>query len=361
MPIGFLSFSAILLFGLSFPGNQEDIDNFPEKDISATEDRLVAALVEVDALCKRYGRTKKLAVDHLSFQIEEGAIYAFVGPNGAGKTTTIRVLATLLAYDSGNVNIAGYRVDTHPQDVRRLLGYIPDEFGLYGDMLAHEYLTFFASCYGVAAQQRQSIVDDLLELVGLEHRRDDEVRSLSRGMRQRLGLARALVHDPLLIVADEPAAGLDPRARVELREIFRVLQDMGKTIFLSSHVLRELDDVATHMGIIEQGQLVISDTIEAVRAHLRPYRQVRIQVLGSPDDAHAWLSHHPNVQNVELVPNTNGNVPFPTFMLRLEGDEAAVVALLGELVSAKIPVLSYTEERETLESLFLSLTQGIVS
>jgi ABC-2 type transport system ATP-binding protein len=250
-------------------------------------------------------------------------------------------------------------VDTHRRDVRRLLGFIPDEFGLYSEMLAQEYLEFFAGCYGVAPEKRSAMVRDLLSLVGLEHRRDDAVRTLSRGMRQRLGVARALVHDPAFVVADEPAAGLDPRARVELREIFRVLQEMGKTIFLSSHVLRELDDVATHVGIIEEGRLIASGPVGAIRARLRPHRRVRVSFLGASDDPQAWLSSHPRVLDVEPAEGRNGGPP--ALFVTLEGEEASVVELLAELVREGFAVLSYVEEQDTLESLFLNLTQGIVS
>ncbi len=358
------------------------------------------AILEVHDLCKTYRKTKRPALDGLTFQVEEGAVYAFVGPNGAGKTTTIRILATLLSFDAGQVRIAGYPVDTQPGEVRRLLGYIPDEFGLYGDMLAAEYLDFFARCYQIAPEKRSGMVDDLLDLVGLMHRRGDEVRTLSRGMRQRLGLARALVHDPTLIVADEPAAGLDPRARVELREIFKVLQKMGKTIFLSSHVLRELDDVATHVGIVEEGCLVASGTIQEIHARLRPHHQVRIVFLTpegdvltgtnesavgdlaqpgavardaiplSLDDAHAWLVDHPNVLSVEAQLQGNHDTQqrmLPTQKVRntllvtLDGTQETIVCVLAELVEAGFPVLSYTEERETLESMFLNLTRGVVS
>ncbi len=348
------------------------------------------AILEVCDLCKTYRKTRQPALDGLTFRVEEGAVYAFVGPNGAGKTTTIRILATLLRFESGQVRIAGYSVATQPGEVRRLLGYIPDEFGLYGDMLAAEYLDFFARCYQIAPEKRAGMVDDLLDLVGLAHRRDDEVRTLSRGMRQRLGLARALVHDPTLIVADEPAAGLDPRARVELREIFKVLQEMGKTIFLSSHVLRELDDVATHVGSIEEGCLVASGTIEEIHTRLRPHHQVRIVFLasegdGAPvedavplaaqptslDDAHVWLMNHPNVLNVEVQSQDNSDYPQHKNMLKhsyndsllvtLDGTQETLVRVLAELVEAGFPVLSYMEERETLESMFLNLTRGIVS
>ncbi len=321
----------------------------------------MTAILEVNNLRKTYRKAKRPAVDHLTFAVEEGAIYAFVGPNGAGKTTTIRIIATLLRSDGGEVRVGGYRIDTQRQDVRRLLGFIPDEFGLYGEMLVREYLEFFAGCYGVAPEKRAAMVSDLLELVGLAHRRDDAVQTLSRGMRQRLGVARALVHDPTLIVADEPAAGLDPRARVELREIFHALQEMGKTIFLSSHVLRELDDVATHAGIIEQGRLVASGTVDEIRARLRPHRRVRVTFLGPADDAQAWLAGHPQVIEVEVAQAAGRNGGAPALLVTLQGGEEAVAQLLAELIGAGFAVLSYTEEQDTLESLFLSLTQGIVT
>lgn len=321
----------------------------------------MSAILEVRNLRKVYRKGRRPALDGVSFEVEEGAIYAFVGPNGAGKTTTIRILATLLTLDGGEVRVGGYRVDTQPRDVRRLLGYIPDEFGLYGELPVAEYLDFFAACYGITPVKRRALTDDLLELVGLAGRRNDEVSSLSRGMRQRLGLARALVHEPALIVADEPASGLDPRARVELREILRALQEMGKTVFLSSHVLRELDEIATHVGIIEAGKLVVSGPLTEVRARLQPHRRIRISFGGPADDAQAWLTARPAVRGVERVPADNGNGSYPTLRVALEGDEQATVALLAALVGAGFPVLSYTEEKETLESLFLSLTQGVVS
>jgi len=317
------------------------------------------AILEVYDLCKTYRKANRPALDKLSFQVEEGAIYAFVGPNGAGKTTTIRILATLLSFDSGDVRVGGYQVNSQPQDVRRLIGYIPDEFGLYEEMGVAQYLDFFASCYGIAKDRRRGMVEDLLGLVGLSHRHNDEVRTLSRGLRQRLGLARSLVHDPALIVADEPAAGLDPRARVELREIFQVLQEMGKTIFLSSHVLRELDEIATHIGIVEEGKLVTSGTVEDIRARMRPHRCVRIAFVGPYDDAHVWLSRQPDVLSVEPVAGGNGTLP--GLLVAVQGDQTVLVRLLAELVRADFPVLSYVEERETLESMFLNLTQGIVS
>lgn len=341
----------------------------------------MSVILEIKDLTKTYPKARRPALDALSLQVESGAIYAFVGPNGAGKTTTIRIIATLLGFERGEVRLGGYSVRTQVREVRALLGYIPDEFGLYDEMSASEYLEFFASCYGMPPQKRRNIATDLLDLVGLSHRAGDEVRTLSRGMRQRLGLARALVHEPALILADEPAAGLDPRARVELRDILRVLQELGKTIFISSHVLRELDDIATHVGILEQGRMVAEGTPEDIRRKLRPHRCARIVLLGSPDDAQAWLAQHPAVRNVTVEAPLNG-APFdgapsngapsnsggfagtnhrPELVVTVEGNDEALAALLAELIGAGFPVLSFTEERETLENLFLDLTQGIVS
>lgn len=332
----------------------------------------MTAILKVENLRKTYRKGRRPAVDGLSFEVEEGAIYAFVGPNGAGKTTTISVLSTLMRFDSGDVRVGGYAVDKNPRDVRRLLGYIPDEFGLYGEMLATEYLDFFASCYGIDPSRRPPMIADLLDLVGLSQRANDQVRTLSRGMRQRLGLARALVHEPVLVVADEPAAGLDPRARVDLREIFRALQEMGKTIFLSSHVLRELDEVATHVGIIEMGRLVASGPLDEVRQKMNPQRRIRMTFLntdqaGEPsgktlDDAQAWLAACSDVISVEPTTEPgNGNGSHPALLVALSGGEDRVAWLLRTLIAEGFPLLSYTEERETLESLFLNLTQGGVS
>ncbi|MDX9954348.1 MAG: ABC transporter ATP-binding protein [Anaerolineae bacterium] len=337
----------------------------------------MSVILEIKDLTKTYPKARRPALDALSLQVESGAIYAFVGPNGAGKTTTIRIIATLLGFERGEVRLGGYSVRTQVREVRQLLGYIPDEFGLYDEMSASEYLEFFASCYGMPPQKRRSVATDLLDLVGLSHRAGDEVRTLSRGMRQRLGLARALVHEPALILADEPAAGLDPRARVELRDILRVLQELGKTIFISSHVLRELDDIATHVGILEQGRMVAEGTPEDIRRKLRPHRCARIVLLGPTDDAQAWLAQHPAVRSLALeappngAPSKNGGgtngatlnatLRRPELVVTVEGDDEALAALLAELIGAGFPVLSFTEERETLENLFLDLTQGIVS
>ncbi len=328
----------------------------------------MTAILEIKNLTKTYRKARRPALETLNLQVETGAIYAFIGPNGAGKTTTMRIIATLLAFEQGDVLLGGYSIRTHPQEVRRLLGYIPDEFGLYDEMSAVEYLDFFAACQGITPEKRRSISADLLELVGLNQRANDEVRTLSRGMRQRLGLARALVHEPALILADEPASGLDPRARVELRDILRALKDLGKTIFISSHVLRELDEIATQVGILEQGHMVAEGVPETIRRRLHRHRLVRIVLLGSPDDARAWLTQQPKIPWITLAPPTNSGVAShledtgrSEMVVAVEGSDEDLAALLTELITAGFPVLSFTEERETLENLFLDLTQGVIS
>jgi ABC-2 type transport system ATP-binding protein len=289
----------------------------------------MSVMLDIQGLSKKYQKAQRLALDGLSLSVDVGSIYAFVGPNGAGKTTAIRIMTALLAYDEGSVRIGGYEVGTHPRDIRQLVGYIPDEFGFYEDMLVSEYLEFFSRCYGIDAVQRNVLTADLLELVGLAMRRDEPVGALSRGMRQRLGLARALINDPELIVADEPAASLDPRARFELREMFLLLREMGKTIFLSSHILRELDDVATHMGIIESGKIRISGLLEQVRQKMQSQIKVRLSLLDAVDDAQAWLAQQPVVKRVYPADEESmSGIPdsaYPTLLLLIDGDENTVV------------------------------------
>ncbi len=322
----------------------------------------MSVILDIQGLSKTYLKSNRLALDNFSLRVGSGSIYAFVGPNGAGKTTAIRIITTLLAYDKGSVRVGGYEVATHARDIRQIIGYIPDEFGFYDDMLVKEYLEFFSRCYGIDNNRRQILVADLLELVGLAARRDDPVESLSRGMRQRLGLARALINDPELIVADEPAASLDPRARFELREMFILLREMGKTIFLSSHILRELDDIATHMGIIEDGKMRISGPVENVRQTMQTQVKVRLSLLGDVDNAQAWLAQQPEVKRVYPADKENRNGvtanTYPTLILLIDGDENTVTHLLADLIGMQFPVYSYTVEHESLERIFLKVTHG---
>ena len=214
----------------------------------------MSTIIEIKDLTKKYG--KRTAVNHLNLNVNAGEIFGFVGPNGAGKTTTMRILATLLRANSGEAVIAGHSVKKSPRGVRGAIGYMPDAFGIYHDMRVWEYLDFFGACYHLRETERKRLVNDLLELVDMTPRRDDMVDKLSRGLQQRLGLARTLIHDPQVLILDEPASGLDPRARVEIRELLVELARMGKTVFFSTHILADVAEICTRVGIIEGGQIV---------------------------------------------------------------------------------------------------------
>jgi len=307
----------------------------------------MAAVIETKNLTKHYG--KLVAVNNLSLTVEQGAIYGFVGPNGAGKTTTMRMLTTLLRPTGGDAWVAGHSVLREPRQVRRLIGYMPDFFGVYDDMTAWEYLDFFAACYD------------------LGHRRNDMVDSLSRGMKQRLCLARTLAHDPQVLILDEPASGLDPRARVEIRELLKELSRLGKTIFFSTHILSDVNEICSHVGILEAGRLVTQGSVEDIQHQLVPHRRLQICLLeaGRLDEAHQALLGRPGVGTIrrpEAPAGGNGGAG-PTAMLEVDftGDDAAVSALLSELVSRGLPVLSFTEAPHDVEELFMQITKGIVS
>jgi len=331
----------------------------------------MATVIETQGLTKRYGRLT--AVEGLDLVVEEGAVFGFVGPNGAGKTTTMRILATLLRPTAGKAWVAGQSVLDERREVRRIIGYVPDFFGVYGDMKVWEYLDFFAACYEIPAEMRGRLVDELLELVDLAHRQDDYVDALSRGMKQRLCLARALTHDPQVLILDEPASGLDPRARVEIRELLRELQAMGKTIFVSSHILSEIEEVCTHIGIIEAGHLVAAGTLEEMRRRIQIQRVVRVgltkldvgetssssvETIGRAiEEAQAWLEGRPDVVRVELVAGDGEGDLRVTFA----GNDEALSRLLRDMVGAGLPVLMFREETGDLEDVFMRLTKGIVS
>jgi len=319
-------------------------------------------IIETRGLIKRYGQLT--AVAELDLTVEAGAVFGFVGPNGAGKTTTMRILATLLRPTAGEAWVVGHSVRKERREVRRAIGYMPDFFGVYGDMKVWEYLDFFAACYEIPQATRRSLVGDLLDLVDLAHRRDDYVDALSRGMKQRLCLARALAHDPQVLILDEPASGLDPRARVEIRELLRELQAMGKTIFVSSHILSEIEEVCTHIGIIEAGQLVATGTLEEMRQRIRTQRIIRVGLVGQDfelsravGEAQAWLADQADVVRVEpVMDNGEGNL-----QVTFTGDDEALARLLSEMVGAGLPVLAFREETGDLEDVFMRLTKGIVS
>jgi len=313
------------------------------------------AIIEARGLTKRYG--KLTALRNLDLTVEEGAVFGFVGPNGAGKTTTMRILATLLRPTAGEAWVVGHSVLNQRREVRRAIGYMPDFFGVYGDMKVWEYLDFFAACYEIPPETRQLLTDDLLELVDLAHRREDYVDALSRGMKQRLCLARTLAHDPRVLILDEPASGLDPRARIEIRELLRELQGMGKTILVSSHILSEIQEICTHVGIIEAGQLVATGTLAEMRKRIQAQRIVRIGLTGRIEEAQDWLSSRPDVMEVQPVTrNGEGDLQF-----LCSGDDDGLARLLSELVAAGFPVVMFREESGDLEDLFMRLTKGVVS
>jgi len=318
------------------------------------------AILETKSLTKRYG--KLTAIADLSLEVEQGAIYGFVGPNGAGKTTTMRVLTTLLQPTSGEAWVAGHSVTRNPRGVRRVIGYMPDFFGVYDDMKVWEYLDFFGACYEIPEAQRAGLIGDLLELVDLSHRRDDQVDTLSRGMKQRLCLARTLAHDPQVLILDEPASGLDPRARIEIRELLLELSRLGKTIFFSTHILADVAEICTQVGIVEAGRLVAQGSLADMQRRLMPHRRLRLTLLGQVEAAQEALLGREGVlaQSVR-APGAHQNGSHPVLEVDFTGGDEAVSALLGYLVSRDIPVLHFTESLHDVEDVFMQVTKGIVS
>ncbi len=316
----------------------------------------MTAIIELRDLTKRYGDL--VAVDSLNLSIEQGAVFGFIGPNGAGKTTTMRILTTLLRPTEGEVTIGGHSVTTEPQAVRRLIGYMPDFFGVYEDMKVWEYLDFFAACYDVPNAARPAMIDDLLALVDLGHKRDAYVETLSRGMKQRLCLARTLTHDPQVLILDEPASGLDPRARIEMRELLRELQRMGKTIFFSSHILAEVADICTSIGIIENGRLVAAGGVADMMRRLRAHRRVTVRFVPGAVVDLAALAVGLGGEAGVLAATAGDESAADTLRLDFDGDDAALSGLLARLVGRGLPVLSFNEERDDLEDVFMHLTRG---
>jgi ABC-2 type transport system ATP-binding protein len=307
--------------------------------------------IETRGLTRKYG--KLTAVDDLNLQVATGALYGLIGPNGAGKTTSLRMLAGLLEPSSGEIIMNG-RVANHDwRELRRQIGYMPDFFGVYEDMLVWEYLDFFARCYGLPKDRQRQVVHELLELVDLTEKRDTYIQTLSRGMRQRLCLAHALVHDPQVLLLDEPASGLDPRARVEMRELLRELGSMGKTILVSSHILTELGELCDSIGIIERGRLVASGPLDEISLQIHQERSLRIKVLSEHSQAITILSNQPGVGEVF---NENGFLE-----VDFHGDEEAAAGLLESLLKHGVRVSSFSEITSDLEEVFLKLTKGEVA
>ncbi len=313
-------------------------------------------IIETRDLVKRYG--KLTAVNHLTLQVPRGAIYGFVGPNGAGKTSTMRILTTLMLPSSGQAYVCGHEVTKDPRAVRRAIGYMPDFFGVYDDMKVWEYLDFFAACYDIPEHDRAGLINDLLELVDLAHRRDDMVDKLSRGMKQRLCLARTLAHDPQVLILDEPASGLDPRARVEIRGLLVELAKMGKTIFFSSHILADVAEICTHIGIIEAGQIVAQGRMEDMQRQLMVHREVIITLLDRVDEAKQAIAELPGVHDiVDLADEQNRK----RIRVDFNGEDTVMTEMLQKLASRGIPVVNFSEQSHDLETVFMRVTKGIVS
>jgi ABC-2 type transport system ATP-binding protein len=310
----------------------------------------MSVIVRTDGLTKRYDST--LAVAGLDLAVEAGEIFGLVGPNGAGKSTTLRILATLLRPSGGTAEIGGWSVGRDPEEVRRVIGFMPDAFGVYDDMKVWEYLDFFGRCYGLTAAARRRMTTDLLELVDLADKRDAQVQTLSRGMAQRLCLAHALVHDPQVLLLDEPASGLDPRARVELRELLRELRSLGKTIVISSHILPELEELCTSVAIVDRGRLLAHGTVSDIERRLRFGAVIRVRVLAEGDALEAarlWFGSDPQVASATILHDG-------TIELGFKGDDEASARLLAASIGAALPIVSFSRAASDLEELFLQVT-----
>jgi ABC-2 type transport system ATP-binding protein len=312
--------------------------------------------IETTGLTRRFG--KITAVEELNLKVHSGSLFGLIGPNGAGKTTTLRMLAGLLEPSSGEITLHGQPVNGNWREMQRQIGYMPDFFGVYEDLLVWEYLDFFARCYDLPADRRQRVTNDLLELVDLYDKREAYVQTLSRGMRQRLCLAHALVHDPQVLLLDEPASGLDPRARVEMRELLRELGSMGKTIVLSSHILTELAELCDSVGIIEKGRLVASGPLDVIRNQVLQSRVLRIKVLSPKEEAQAILREQPGVGEIY---DQNGNLEAGVLEVEYIGDDNALADLLESLLARQVRVVSFSGEGSDLEEVFLRLTKGEVA
>ena len=310
-------------------------------------------MLQIEELTRRYGQF--LALDHLSLHIGDGELHGFVGPNGAGKTTAMRILATLLPATAGRALIDGVELGKNGKKARTLVGYMPDFFGVYDNLKAWEYLDFYARCYGIEKKRRARMTEQLLALVQLEEKRDAYVDSLSRGMKQRLCLAHALIHDPKLLILDEPASGMDPRARAEMKAILRTLKEMGKTVLISSHILPELSELCDSLTILDHGRLVFTGTVDALSRRMNGDAPLDVRLTESSGE-----------EAVEQAVRALRELPFVTGILqmeprllqvRLDGQEAACAQALQALVGQGIPVSDFHRAPMNLEKVFMEVTQ----
>jgi ABC-2 type transport system ATP-binding protein len=313
-------------------------------------------VVATENLTKRYGTKRHggpTALKDLNLEIEEGAIYGFIGPNGAGKTTTLKILATLLLPTEGTAKICDVDLREGPSKIRSLIGYMPDFFGVYDDMKVWEYMDFFGAAFRIDKLKRTSVIDDLLGLVDLTDKKDAYVESLSRGMKQRLCLARALIHDPKLLILDEPASGLDPRARVEMRELLKELKNMGKTIIVSSHILPELSELCTHIGIIEKGELLVSGSVDEIVGRIKVSRTIRIKTAGEVDTIVQALLERRDTANIRQPEDS-------VIEFEFSGTEKEIAVIHKYVVSQGVELIHFAEMPLDLEDIFFHITKGVV-
>ena len=308
-------------------------------------------MIETRDLTKKYDEL--FAVKSLSIKLDKGDVFGFIGPNGAGKTTTMRMLATLLNPTWGEAYVCGYSIYTKPKEIRRLIGFMPDFYGVYDDMKVIEYLEFFAAAYRINGEKRRKVCDDALELVGLGYKRDALATSLSRGMNQRLGLARVLLHDPQVLLLDEPASGLDPRVRIEIRRVIRQLGEMGKTVMVSSHILPELADMCNKIGIIEKGVLTANKEVKKLLEEVRPQVVLRIRVVGQQEPAAKLLEGHSIIDKIEM---NDGQL-----VVTLKEGQRDYSDLATQLVTQGHKLTLFKEDELNLEGAFMALTKGITA
>ncbi len=306
-------------------------------------------MIETHGLTKKYG--EQFAIRDIELRLEEGDLFGFIGPNGAGKTTTMRIVATLLNPSWGEAYVCGHSIYTHAREIRRLVGFMPDFFGVYDDMTVIEYLEFFAAAYRIPSGKRREICNEKLEIVDLDFKRDAYANTLSRGQTQRLGLARTLLHDPQVLLLDEPLSGLDPRARIEMRNLLRRLGKMGKTIIVSSHILPELADICNKIGIIDRGVMTVNAEVADVLRQVRSRTVLRVQVTGSRDEAARLLEQH---ELVEEIDDREG-----TLLVTLRAGAADFSPLATLLVENGFGLRQFAEDEVNLESAFMALTKGL--
>jgi len=308
-------------------------------------------MIETRDLTKKYGDL--FAVKSLDIKLEPGDVFGFIGPNGSGKTTTMKMLATLLNPSWGEAYVAGYSIYTKPKEIRRLVGYMPDFFGVYDDMKVIEYLEFFAAAYRIKGPARRKVCNEVLDLVGLDYKRDALATSLSRGMTQRLGLARVLLHDPQVLLLDEPASGLDPRVRIEIRRVIKHLGERGKTVMVSSHILPELADMCNKVGMIEKGEMNVSGSVQQVMQMVRRQIVLRVGVSGDQEPAARLLEQHASVERIAPVDGV--------LRVTLREGITDYGDFAGLLVAAGHKLTLLAEEEMNLETAFMALTKGITA